>query len=66
MIDRTEINRKLAKALAYKDAGNHAEAASYAFQLLIALDMADIVHISAKNFGSVQGFEVSRPLHAIR
>jgi hypothetical protein len=45
MINRSDINRKLGKALAYADLGKHADAADWAFDLLKALDQAGIINV---------------------
>lgn len=43
MIDRSAINRALAKAIAYKQCGKEAEARGWARQLVIELELADIL-----------------------
>lgn len=43
MIDRSEVNRALAKAIAYKQCGKHAEAEQWAARLLGLLELADIL-----------------------
>jgi hypothetical protein len=43
MIDRSEIARLLAKAIAYKQCGKDATAAEYAAQLVRALECAEIL-----------------------
>jgi len=43
MIDRSEINRALAKAIAYKQCGKDREAAEWAARLVRLLEVAHIV-----------------------
>lgn len=43
MIDRSEIARSLAKAIAYKQCGNQAEAEAWARRLVEQLECADIL-----------------------
>ncbi len=43
MIDRTEVNRALAKALAYKQCGKDELARAWAAILIQQLEMADIL-----------------------
>jgi hypothetical protein len=43
MIDRTEINRALAKAIAYKACGKQDEAALWAHRLVRLLECAEIL-----------------------
>ncbi len=43
MIDRSEIARSLAKAIAYKQCGKQAEAEAWAAQLVRQLECADIL-----------------------
>jgi hypothetical protein len=43
MIDRTEAARCLAKAIAFKACGKHAEAADWARRLIEALELAEIL-----------------------
>jgi hypothetical protein len=45
MIDRTEVSRSLAKAIAYKQCGKQAEAEAWARQLVEQLECADILRI---------------------
>jgi hypothetical protein len=42
-MDRTEINRALAKAMAYKQCGKETEARQWAVKLLEQLELADII-----------------------
>ena len=42
-MDRVEINRALAKAMAYKQCGKETEANEWAIQLLKLLECADII-----------------------
>lgn len=42
-LDRTEISRALAKAIAYKQCGKDAEAAKWTRQLIQALELAEIL-----------------------
>lgn len=44
MIDRTEVNRALAKAIAFKACNKHAEAELWAARLLGLLECADILN----------------------
>ena len=44
-IDRSEINRALAKAIAYKQAGKHFEAAEWAEKLVKLLGSAEILSL---------------------
>lgn len=43
MIDRSEVNRALAKALAFKGCGKDAEAEEWARKLVELLECADIL-----------------------
>ena len=43
MIDRSEVSRCLAKAIAYKCCGKDAEAAEWAIRLIKALELANIL-----------------------
>ena len=43
MIDRTEVNRALAKALAFKACGNDAAARYWAAQVVVILECAGIL-----------------------
>lgn len=43
MLDRSEISRALAKAIAYKQCGKDAEAKAWAITLIRALELADIL-----------------------
>jgi hypothetical protein len=43
MLDRSEVNRCLAKAIAYKNCGKDKEAELWARQLVKALECADIL-----------------------
>jgi len=43
MIDRSEVNRALAKAIAYKQCGKDREAAEWAARLVRLLECADIL-----------------------
>lgn len=42
-MDRTEINRALAKAIAYKQCGKHDEAREWARKLVTLLECAEIL-----------------------
>lgn len=42
-IDRAEVNRSLAKAIAYKNCGKDAEAAEWARKLVEQLECAEIL-----------------------
>jgi len=43
MLDRSEISRALAKAIAYKNCGKQAEAESWAIKLIRLLECAEIL-----------------------
>lgn len=43
MIDRSEVSRALAKAIAYKSCGNDAKAEEWAKKLIQLLEMANIL-----------------------
>jgi hypothetical protein len=43
MIDRSEVNRALAKAIAYKQCGKQADAERWAAELVRLLECADIL-----------------------
>jgi hypothetical protein len=43
MIDRSEVSRALAKAIAYKQCGKQAEAEAWAARLVVLLECADIL-----------------------
>ena len=43
MIDRSEVARALAKAIAYKQCGKDADAAQWARKLIEALELAEIL-----------------------
>jgi hypothetical protein len=43
MLDRSEISRALAKAIAYKQCGKDEEARAWAIKLVRALELADIL-----------------------
>lgn len=43
MIDRVAVNRALAKSIAYKQCGKHAEAELWAARLLGLLECAEII-----------------------
>lgn len=47
MIDRSEVNRALAKALAYKACGKDAEAADWAAQVVCLLECSGILNSRA-------------------
>lgn len=42
-IDRSEVSRQLAKAIAYKQCGKDADAAEWARRLIITLECAEIL-----------------------
>lgn len=44
MLNRSEISRALAKAIAYKQCGKHSEAELWAARLLGLLECADIIN----------------------
>ena len=43
MIDRSEVSRAVAKAIAYKQCGKQAEAEAWARKLIRLLEVADIL-----------------------
>lgn len=47
MIDRTEVTRALAKAIAYKACDQHQKAAQWAAELVRLLECADVIDVSA-------------------
>lgn len=47
-MDRKAINTELAKALAYKQCGKHAEAECHMIRLIRLLDGADLLSVAAK------------------
>lgn len=48
MIDRSEVNRALAKAIAYKQCGKDEKAAQWAARLVKLLECADILTSEAQ------------------
>lgn len=42
-LDRSNVSRMMAKAIAYKECGKDAEAADWARQLVVALECAEIL-----------------------
>lgn len=48
-LDRSEINRGLAKAIAYKQCGKHDKAGEWAVQLLDLLELGGIVSSEARS-----------------
>lgn len=44
-MDRSDIARALAKAIAYKECGKHAEAAAWAVRLVKLLECAEILAV---------------------
>jgi hypothetical protein len=52
MIDRTEVNRALSKAIAYKQCGKHAEAEVWAIRLVALLEVANILSQEARTVGA--------------
>lgn len=42
-MDRTEINRTLSKAMAYKQCGQETQARAWGIKLITLLEMADII-----------------------
>lgn len=53
MIDRSEVNRALAKAIAYKQCGRDMQAAQWAAKLVDLLQCADILTDDARTLGKV-------------
>lgn len=49
MIDRSEVNRALAKAIAYKQCGKQSEAEAWAAELVRLLECADILSGNSAN-----------------
>jgi hypothetical protein len=49
MIDRAEVNRALAKAIAYKNCGKDAEAEDWARKLVVLLECAEILKSEAQD-----------------
>jgi hypothetical protein len=54
MIDRSEVNRALAKAIAYKQCGKDMMAAQWAARLVDLLECADILTDDARTMGQVK------------
>lgn len=55
MINRSEVSRALAKAIAYKDCGKDEKAQAWAVELVRLLECADILDPQqAARFGSVR------------
>lgn len=50
-IDRTEVSRALAKAIAFKQCGNDAKAAEWAARLVSLLECAEILTADARMVG---------------
>lgn len=48
MIDRSEVNRALAKAIAYKQCGKDGDAMTWAAKLVDLLECAEILTVDAK------------------
>lgn len=48
MIDRSEVNRALAEAIAYKQCGKDSEAAAWARKLVELLECAEILRIASE------------------
>ena len=53
MIDRSEVNRALAKAIAYKQCGKDREAAIWAEMLVRLLECAEILNDNLRPLGVV-------------
>lgn len=61
MIDRQEVNRALAKAIAFKAVNKHSEAAAWAARLVRLLECHDILNSSFTNdFDSPETVKVPR------
>lgn len=59
-LDRSEINRALAKAIAYKQCGKHHEAGVWVVRLLYALDSHGIVSDEAmRRLSAPRGWDVA-------
>lgn len=54
-MDRSEINRALAKAIAYKQCGKHDQAEQWAARLLGLLECADIIAPQYRNLRAIAG-----------
>lgn len=54
MIDRSEVNRALAKALAYKACGKEPEAQAWAAELVRLLECAEILTPAARDWTMVR------------
>ena len=50
-MDRSEINRALAKAIAYKQCGKHAKSAAWAMKLVDMLEASSIIDPSFRTMG---------------
>ncbi len=48
MIDRSEVNRALAKAIAFKNCGKHQKANAWAAELVHLLECEDILVLGAQ------------------
>ena len=53
MIDRREVNRALAKAIAYKQCGKDHEAAIWAEKLVRLLECAEILNDNRRSFDAI-------------
>lgn len=62
MIDRSEVNRALAKAIAYKQCGKDADAAAWAVRLVKLLDAAEILSPLARDGSGYAAAVISRNL----
>lgn len=56
MVDRSDINRALAKALAYSQCGQYAKAAAWAARLVQLLECADILTPAAQGAANTADF----------
>ena len=59
MIDRSEVNRALAKAVAYKQCGKDGEAAEWAYRLVTLLECADI--LDSGSDAAIRVYEAATP-----
>lgn len=61
MIDRVEVSRALAKAIAYKECGKDRAAAAWAAQLVELLESSAILNCDAGTTMTQAGFDVVGP-----
>ena len=56
-MDRSKINRALAKAIAYKQCGKDVDAKIWAIRLIAALELADILPPTSYNPATINNWE---------